>query len=559
MAKKRVRRGKEQSPVPQYDVKTLVTAVQTRGKKQILLYFAVAIAVIILAAAGYFYVASIGGIDLNRKTGQGEDINLTVQSYDGYTRKDNYYTFLVVGTDASGLNTDTILVASFDTVNNKVNILQVPRDSMLDVDRSNRKINASFAIGQEEQLETDLENLIGIPIDRYVVVSIQAFRDIVNAVGGVEVNVPQAMQYRDPYQNLVIDLQPGVQTLNGEQAEGFVRYRSGYADADIGRLKAQKAFISAFMKKIFSLEGALKIPELIDTVGQNLKTNLNTNEMIFLATKALSLGSDAIRFFTLTGENYRDGAAYYALYKEETMQIINDYFNPFTEDLTQDKFHIVEFERKENNQADLDGDNLDEASNVELSQIKGEKMSDNRTANPENSENLLTATQENSPLTGMSLQAAGETQEQQQEQPQESANPSESENDSGIQQPAQVGEGPASLSTQQTTNPSQGSTLNSVASALLDGGATKVELINASGDKTLLATTRALLQNNGCEVMWEETTNTIQYDQTVIINLNGRNLGNTLTNLFPGCSVRNDDKKQSEADVIVIIGMDMLS
>lgn len=553
MAGRRVRRRDEESPVPQNEVKAPATAAKTRGKKQILLYFVVAILVIVLAGVGYFYVASTGGIDLNRGTGAGEEINLTVQNYDGYTRKDKYYTFLVVGTDASGLNTDTILVSSFDTVNNKVNILQVPRDSMLDVDRNNRKVNASFAIGQEAQLEKDLENLIGIPIDRYVVVSIQAFRDIVDAVGGVEVNVPQAMQYEDPYQDLVIDLQPGVQTLNGAQAEGFVRYRSGYADADIGRLKAQKAFISAFMKKVFSLEGVLKIPELIESISKNLKTNLNTNEMIFLSTKALSLSSEDIRFFTLTGENYRDGAAYYALYKDETMQIINNYFNPFTEDLTADKFHIIEFERKENNQADLDGDNLDEASNVELSQIKGEKMSDNRTANPENSANHTTATQENSPLTGMSLAATGEEQEQPEQET------TENTGESDVQQPVKVGEGPASATTQQAANPSQDNALNSVASTLLDGGSTKVELINASGDKTLLGTTRARLENNGCQVIWEETTNTVTYQKTTIINRNGRNLGHNLEGLFPGCVVKDEDKKESEADVTVIIGADMIS
>ncbi len=557
MAGKRVRRTDDTSPALHGSTDVPVTAEQTRGKRRIWMYFLVVVLVILLVAVGYFYTVTTGGIDLNRGKGM-EEINLTVQNYEGYTRKDKYYTFLVVGTDASGLNTDTILVSSFDTVNNKVNILQVPRNSMLDVDRNNRKVNASFAIGQEEQLEMDLENLIGIPIDRYVVVSIQAFRDIVDAVGGVEINVPQAMQYEDPYQDLVIDLQPGVQTLNGVQAEGFVRYRSGYADADIGRLKAQKAFISAFMKKLFSVKGALQIPELVNVVSENLKTNLNTNEMIFLATKALSLGGDDIRFFTLTGENYRDGIAYYALYKEETMQIINTYFNPFTTDLSADKFHIVEFERKENNQADLDGDNLTEASNVELSQIKGEKKAENTTANPENSKNLTTATQDNSPLTGMSLADAGDTQQIAVQPSQEETNDNEEQSDTV--QPAQVGEGPASSTTTAIAQPSTSENmLNDMASTLLDGGGTKVELINASGDKTLLATTRARLENNGCEVVWEETTNTIQYSQTVIINLNGRNLGNNLTGLFPGCAVRDDDKKESEADVTVIIGTDMLS
>lgn len=557
MAGKRVRRTDDTSPALHGSTDVPVTEEQTRGKRRIWVYFLVVVLVILLVAVGYFYTVTTGGIDLNRGKGM-EEINLTVQNYEGYTRKDKYYTFLVVGTDASGLNTDTILVSSFDTVNNKVNILQVPRDSMLDVDRNNRKVNASFAIGQEEQLEMDLENLIGIPIDRYVVVSIQAFRDIVDAVGGVEINVPQAMQYEDPYQDLVIDLQPGVQTLNGVQAEGFVRYRSGYADADIGRLKAQKAFISAFMKKLFSVKGALQIPELVNVIGENLKTNLNTNEMIFLATKALSLGGDDIRFFTLTGENYRDGIAYYALYKEETMQIINTYFNPFTTDLSADKFHIVEFERKENNQADLDGDDLTEASNVELSQIKGEKTAENATANPENSKNLTTATQDNSPLTGMSLADAVDAQQIAEQPSQEETNDNEEQSDTV--QPAQVGEGPASSMTTTIAQPSTSENmLNNMASTLLDGGAIKVELINASGDKTLLATTRARLENNGCEVVWEETTNTVQYSQTVIINLNGRNLGNNLIGLFPGCAMRDDDKKESEADVTVIIGADMLS
>lgn len=194
---------------------------------------------------------------------------------------------------------------------------------------------------------------------------------------------------------------------------------------------------------------------------------------------------------------------------------------------------------------------------MELSQIKGEKKADNATANPENSENLMTATQENSPLTGMSLEDAGEAQTSAEPETEQTKDTQQEE---GPPQPAKVGEGPASSSSTMAVQPSQETSgLNDMASALLDGGDIKVELINASGDKTLLAAARQKLEENGCQIIWEETTNTIKYNQTAIINLNGRNLGNNLTTLFPGCSVRSDDKKQSEADVTVIIGTDMLS
>ncbi len=100
----------------------------------------------------------------------------------GLVRKDGYYTFLLVGTDKGGGNTDTMLLVSFDTSNKKINLLQIPRDTLLNVDRAVKKINAAYAYGKIDGLKQDISNLLGVPVDRYGILNITGFHKVVDAV-----------------------------------------------------------------------------------------------------------------------------------------------------------------------------------------------------------------------------------------------------------------------------------------------------------------------------------------------------------------------------------------
>ncbi len=212
--------------------------------------------------------------------------------------------FLLVGVDKHELLTDVIMVGSFDSDSQVIDLISIPRDTYIEYSTqekakakaagiylpSSGQINVIHSYTSKEFgvsfLEEHIENMLGIQIDYYAKVNIQSFRDLVDAVDGVEFNVPIRMKYDDPYQNLHIDLQAGYQTLNGEQAEQLVRYRKGnsenegYARADLQRIEVQQDFMKALFKKVLSLDGIVSNP--IDTVKvylDNVETNFSIVDM----------------------------------------------------------------------------------------------------------------------------------------------------------------------------------------------------------------------------------------------------------------------------------------
>ncbi|MCL2588431.1 MAG: LCP family protein, partial [Oscillospiraceae bacterium] len=156
------------------------------------------------------------------------------------------FTVLIAGQDNVGTHglTDTLMLASVDTANGTVDVVSIPRDTRADVSWQGPKINSVFAMtgGNIYRLMEEVEKLVGFMPDFYVVLDLQAFVELVDVLGGVRLNVPTRMQYSDPYDSppLHINLEPGYQTLTGEQAMHFVRYRSG--DGDLGRVRRQQYF-----------------------------------------------------------------------------------------------------------------------------------------------------------------------------------------------------------------------------------------------------------------------------------------------------------------------------
>lgn len=300
-----------------------------------------------------------GGIEI---TGQIDlkDVITTIDVTDPNARKDGFYNFLVVGRDKAGLNTDVIMVASLDMKNNKAAIVQIPRDTYVEASplAGNKKINAIFSTGYsdirrkngsvEECIEGGMTALsdallssFGIVIDRYVHINIQGFRQIVDSIGGVEVTVQQDMYYNDPEQGLLINIPAGTHVLDGKTAEGFVRYRSGYQDADLGRMEAQKIFMTALMKKLLSTSTVAKIPELVSVVSDNIVTNVSVADMTSFATAAFKLDLGNISMFSMEGYPlmYKE-VSYVSMYPKANLKLVNDHFNVFNSDITIDDIKI---------------------------------------------------------------------------------------------------------------------------------------------------------------------------------------------------------------------------
>lgn len=233
---------------------------------------------------------------------------------------------LLLGTDEGGNRTDFIMFMSYNPANNKLNMISIPRDTRV-YDSNDKKINSVYTKGKEEAMVKEVENILNLPIDYYAVVNFSGFRKIVDQIGGIPVNVPMDMIYSDPYQNLNIDIRKGYQVLNGEKAEGFVRYRKGYATADLGRIEAQHEFINSAIAQFIKPQNITKLPSIISIILDNVKTNATAKDILSYIGDASKITSDDIISERLPGEpKYISGGSYYVYDKEKTKKMVETMF-----------------------------------------------------------------------------------------------------------------------------------------------------------------------------------------------------------------------------------------
>jgi polyisoprenyl-teichoic acid--peptidoglycan teichoic acid transferase len=197
---------------------------------------------------------------------------------------------------------DTMLLAHVDPQAKGVSLLSIPRDTRVSIpDVGVDKINAAnYYGGAELASEVVSEILNEVPIDRHVRVSTGAFKELVDVVGGVEVFVPHRMVYEDKTQNLSIDLEPGLQTLNGTQAEGFTRFRNDDL-GDIGRAQRQQVLVKALQKQLANPATLTKLPQLLEVVKKNVDTDLSVGEMLALIQFSLQLKPEQLKMVLLPG------------------------------------------------------------------------------------------------------------------------------------------------------------------------------------------------------------------------------------------------------------------
>ncbi|MBQ7718128.1 MAG: LCP family protein [Clostridia bacterium] len=214
---------------------------------------------------------------------------------------------LVVGKDSVAVNTDTILIATLHTDTGKVSLMSVPRDTKATINGNSMKINAVYGYAQrndlndEELLIETVTKITGIKINYYAVIDLVAFREIVDALDGVEYDVKRDYFYNDPYQDLYIDLKAGHQILNGKDAEGLVRFRADYPRADLERVEVQQDFIKELIKQKLNLKYIAKIPIVYKAVSDNVISNLTVDDVIDFA-KAAKSSEDSIHTFTMPND-----------------------------------------------------------------------------------------------------------------------------------------------------------------------------------------------------------------------------------------------------------------
>ena len=250
-------------------------------------------------------------------------------------RKEGFYTVLLCGTDDGNGGTDTIMLLAMDTENNRANLVSFPRDTLVNEDWTVKKINSAYNRGGIESVRKQVNKIVGFPVDYYVTVDLQAFIEVIDAIGGVEFNVSINMNYDDPLQNLHIHFKAGMQKLDGQAAMEVMRFRKnnnggGYPMQDLGRIETQQAFLKAVAEKLLSPASIGKIPEYIRIFSDHVDSDLSLGEMIWLGNAGMKIGLENMTFSTLPGaaSTYR-GASYYILDPAACLELINAGLNPY--------------------------------------------------------------------------------------------------------------------------------------------------------------------------------------------------------------------------------------
>ena len=261
-------------------------------------------------------------------------------------RREAVSTILLIGTDASGARTDTLMLLTVDGGTGSLSLVSIPRDTLVNGTYTVPKINSVYGVnggGAEgiEMLMTRVEQCVGFRPDGYILVRLDAFVEFVDALGGVEFDVPVDMFYNDPSQELYIALEAGRQILTGQEAMGVVRFRSGYADADLGRVQVQRQFLSALIEQAVSLKGAVKAPLLLEVFRSSTETDLSARNFLWLAKTALTADLEHIETATLPGSarDMGDGS-YYILDPASVAQTVNAYCNPYEKEITMEDLEI---------------------------------------------------------------------------------------------------------------------------------------------------------------------------------------------------------------------------
>ena len=174
---------------------------------------------------------------------------------------------------------DTLFVVMFDTAKKNVSLLSIPRDTRVRIDKHGwDKINHAYAYGGRELTQKTVEQFLGLRINNYVMVDFKGFKGLVDAIGGIDINVEQDMYYHDTWDGFTIDLKKGRQHLDGETAIQYVRYRD--EEGDIGRIRRQQHFLMAVYEKIASADMLLHIPGLSRQLMSMIKTDLPLGDMV---------------------------------------------------------------------------------------------------------------------------------------------------------------------------------------------------------------------------------------------------------------------------------------
>lgn len=266
------------------------------------------------------------------------------------------FNFLIAGVnDGLGNNTDTLMLVQYRVGDGQINVVQIPRDTYIDVGYNFKKINSIYSAaynggsggaaerrvdgmeGTDERIGLCefVEKSYAVKIDYYVLIDLAGFRNLIDKIGGLRVNVPSRMKYSDPEQDLFIDLYPGEQILSGYQAMCMVRNRKTYVDADYSRMNAQKIVLSALFKQVKEDFDGETLKGLIEFAYENVTTNISLSDCIYFGTNALSVDMEDLKMVTMPTKYYN---GHCMTLETGCVEVVNKYLNVYNRPITAEDF-----------------------------------------------------------------------------------------------------------------------------------------------------------------------------------------------------------------------------
>lgn len=334
---------------------------EKKKKRSVLKAFLIIITILVIGVGGF-----VGYSVYKNGWGLG-GLLATMKGHNEETRKNMpelKMLILGVSTDLDSQLTDTIIVASYNPNTQKANLLSIPRDTYTGENTKRavaaKKINALYNMTKDPQETLDAVNKItGLEIENYVIVRTEALIELVDAIGGVQFNVPIDMYYTDKTQNLTINLKAGEQLIDGDKAEQLLRFRHNnngtsypteYGDNDFGRMRTQRDFITATLKQTLKPGNIFKVKQILEIADKNVETNMSFDYISDYLPYAVEFNSENLVTATLPGTtpnfNQTNGVSIFVADDEEAKALVQSMFFGVKEETEEASIETVASEIK---------------------------------------------------------------------------------------------------------------------------------------------------------------------------------------------------------------------
>jgi LCP family protein required for cell wall assembly len=249
------------------------------------------------------------------------------------------YSYLLIGLDYSGINTDSLSIASYNPSENHVSVIQIPRDSYCNIGFYQNKLNQLYGkllsdgLSSEDAFDTltkTVAELFGIRLRGYVAATTDSFIKFVDSLGGVKMNIDGDFKYFDAFSNIGIQLKVGENLLSGKDALKFVRHRASYVGGDLERLDVQKIFFSGMFSTMYNFVSEKGACKLFNSARQNINSNFSVVDIILMVIKHSSkFKTVEFMYFTLPGKALKNdkGLWYFQINKPASVEAFKKYLS----------------------------------------------------------------------------------------------------------------------------------------------------------------------------------------------------------------------------------------